>query len=230
MLKLSQIWPVEAPLSWLLCPLYMSPSFCTFRNNKIIKVHLVLFLLHPWNQPFLQGIQVGSLLTRCSKNFSVDRAGDNMLSAYMYAYVCVNIFIHTFIDMLPIFLFIYIYIYKNWVNVQLQSSTSNRDTIPVFVLVSFHIFNSFLQHREILTSIILNIFTYRYTCCYHRSLPSRCPPHATQASTAHIPHAPQQPWSAPLNDFRGRRKKGYMGFYSNYSLGGSVFASLLVCS
>lgn len=57
MLTLSQIWPMETILSWLLCPFDMSSlsffeHFQICWHSKMFLVHLILFLPQRW---FLQG-------------------------------------------------------------------------------------------------------------------------------------------------------------------------------
>ena len=65
-LRLTQFGPVR-DLKAGFCVFLMFPSFFehvfTLWPNKIIQVHLVLFLLQLWNQPFLQGALVPSSVT-----------------------------------------------------------------------------------------------------------------------------------------------------------------------
>ena len=52
-----QLWPLGAPLCWLLYLLDM-PAFCeyilTFWHHKMSQAHLAVSLLQPWTQPLLQ--------------------------------------------------------------------------------------------------------------------------------------------------------------------------------
>lgn len=59
MLKLSQIWPIGVPLSWLLCPFDISlpvfEDFLAFWHSKILHI---LSISQTWSQLFLQGALV----------------------------------------------------------------------------------------------------------------------------------------------------------------------------
>lgn len=56
--RLSQIWPLETPLSLFLCPFNIIPiflkHFLTFWYHKILMARLKIFLPQTWNRPFLQ--------------------------------------------------------------------------------------------------------------------------------------------------------------------------------
>ena len=120
---LSQIWPVGTPLNWLLYPFDMSPSsfehFLIFYHNKILRVHLITFLI-----PALESVipsrtrkpvllsgqwyletkiwaQVCSLLLwfHCFYAFSGEKTGKEM---YVYTYthtyrLCVCMYIYKYI-------------------------------------------------------------------------------------------------------------------------------------
>lgn len=74
MLRLSQIWSVEAPSNWPLTlfdlgTLSFFARFFTFSNNEVFQAHLVLPLPQPWKQPILQRELVlfrGEMLVRNS--------------------------------------------------------------------------------------------------------------------------------------------------------------------
>lgn len=54
MLQFAQIWPVEAPWIWFLCPFVVSPFLflISFWYSRIFLALFVPSLLQPWNQPF----------------------------------------------------------------------------------------------------------------------------------------------------------------------------------
>lgn len=115
MLHLSLSWPVQS-LHVGFCVLLTFPPclehFLFFWKNKPLQVHLVIFLLQPWNQPFLQRTLVlygGKwalsllILIEVSQSLSGDRARGThtQLRLYLFLYLATYVENHEFILIHP---------------------------------------------------------------------------------------------------------------------------------
>ena len=111
--------------------------FLTFWYNKILQVHLVIFLLGLWNQPFLQGAQVPfsgkqSLKAKIQTSgvlaaVEVSLIPNPLERAWEYlAHVCVPAYMH----------YLYFYIYIDW-NHEILPFQPDTAWFIVFVLFPF---------------------------------------------------------------------------------------------
>lgn len=115
MLHLSLSWPVQSLHVGFWVLLTFPPClehFLFFWKNKPLQVHLVIFLLQPWNQPFLQRTLVlygGKwalsllILVEVSQSLSGDRARGThtQLHLYLFLYLATYVENHEFIPIHP---------------------------------------------------------------------------------------------------------------------------------